>query len=56
MADKPKKKPNLEGGTYKPKVITLGDVFGEAIAKDREEARRRAELDDMGFRAIQVDP
>jgi hypothetical protein len=35
-----------------PPRLTLGDVFGEAIAKDRAEKERRRELEDMGFRPI----
>lgn len=33
------------------KPLTLGDLFGEQIARERAEKARRAELDAMGFKA-----
>lgn len=45
--DKPRKKPRGE-----PRPLTLGDIFGEAIKKDRAEKARRAELEAMGFKPL----
>ncbi len=35
-----------------PLPMTIGDILGEAIEKDRAEKARRAELDSMGFRPL----
>lgn len=48
--DKPRKKSRGE-----PPPLTFGDLFGEAIKKDREEKARRAELDAMGFKPLSID-